>query len=141
MIPSLPPWLLVAIDEIGVIEKPGPANAPRILEYHSATALKASTDDVAWCSSLCNWCMREAEIAGTNSAAARSWLTWGRGVTPPQLGDVVVLRRGTNPAQGHVGFYIDRFGGMVQLLSGNVNNRVCIAWFREADVLAYRRPA
>jgi uncharacterized protein (TIGR02594 family) len=141
MIPSIPPWLIVALDEIGVIETPGPADTPRILQYHSATSLRATHDEVAWCSAFTNWCMREASIAGTNSAAARSWLTWGRGVKPPELGDVVVLSRGDNPAQGHVGFFIDHYGGMVQLLSGNVGNRVNVAWFKEANVLAYRRPA
>ncbi|MBJ6799769.1 peptidoglycan-binding protein [Geomonas sp. Red259] len=68
------PWLKIAAGEVGQKEFPrSPAN-PRIITYHSATSLRAISDEVAWCSAFVNWCLRQAGIAGTNSAAATSWL-------------------------------------------------------------------
>ncbi|HEX5760734.1 MAG TPA: TIGR02594 family protein [Thermoanaerobaculia bacterium] len=78
--------------------RPGLADNPRIVEYHRTTSLRATDDEVPWCSAFVNWCMREAGLRGTGSAAARSWLTWGSRLATPRRGCVTVLRRGTNPA-------------------------------------------
>jgi hypothetical protein len=72
------PWMAVAMREIGQKEIRGPEHNPRIIEYHAATTLKASTDETPWCSSFVNWCLRQVSIAGTNSAAAVSWIQSNR---------------------------------------------------------------
>jgi hypothetical protein len=52
----------------------------------------------------------------------------------------VVIPRGSNPAQGHVGFYIGTDAkGRVILLGGNQGNKVCIAAFA-ARPLGYMWP-
>src|SRR5258707_11602572 len=51
-------------------------NNPRILEYFTATTLHTKKESTSWCSAFVNWCMRQSGIAGTRSAAARSWLKW-----------------------------------------------------------------
>jgi hypothetical protein len=71
------PWMAVAMREIGRSEVPGPQHNPHILAYHATTSLRATTDETAWCSSFVNWCLVQAGISGTNSAAAASWLHWG----------------------------------------------------------------
>ncbi|MDH4280687.1 MAG: hypothetical protein OEW83_21690 [Acidimicrobiia bacterium] len=48
----------------------GRKDNPRIIEYHASTSLKASNDGTAWCSSFVNWCVSQAWLTGTNSAAA-----------------------------------------------------------------------
>ena len=58
-----------------------------------------------------------------------------------QVGDLVVLKRGTNPALGHVTLFdgfIDklRFYG----LGGNQRDSVCISSYAIADIVAIRRP-
>lgn len=135
-----PPWLAVAKRELGQAEIPGPRDNPRIVEYHAATALKASDDETPWCSAFCNWVMLAAGQRGTGKADARSWLQWGVATTTPAYGCVVVLKRGTG-WQGHVGFFVGRRDGLVRILGGNQGNSVSVACFPESSVLGYRWPA
>ena len=139
-----PPWLVAARSQIGVSEKPGREHESRILEYHSTTTLRATADEIPWCSSFVNWCIRKAGIVGTNSAAARSWLDWGEQLTMPRYGCVVVMRRGLDNKSGHVGFWLDWVGPgkqSIRVLGGNQSNKVCGAVFRSASVLGYRWPS
>lgn len=136
---EVPRWLVTAIGELGVSEVRGGEN-PRILEYHATTSLRATEDEVSWCSSFCNWCLSRAGIRGTGSAAARSWLSWGDELKAPRLGCIVVLSRGTNPAQGHVGFFLDSGVLGVYLVNGNVGDRVAVSLFQHSRVLGYRWP-
>ena len=136
-----PPWLTIAINEIGQKEVKGSKNNPKILEYHLATSLKASSDEVPWCSSFVNWCFRQIGIKGTGSAAARSWINWGQILTSPKCGCVVVFSRGDNNESGHVGFYIDTLpNGRINVLAGNQKDMVCIESFSTERLLGYRWP-
>jgi uncharacterized protein (TIGR02594 family) len=136
-----PLWLTIAENELGVTEIPGPKSNNRILEYHKSTTLKATNDDIPWCSAFVNWVMQKAKIPGTLSAAARSWLSWGVGLnnTYPAFGAVVILRRGNNPAQGHVGFYVgNTTPETVRVLGGNQGDKVSIINYKKEHVLGYR---
>jgi uncharacterized protein (TIGR02594 family) len=135
------PWLKVAYGEIGVLEYAGEKNNPRIVEYHQATTLRAHDDETPWCSAFANWCMRQAGLKGSGEANARSWLTWGRKVDAPVHGCIVVLKRGTSPTSGHVGFYIETHGEKIVVLGGNQSNTVKLSNYPKADVLGYRMPA
>lgn len=132
-------WLEIAEKEIGTREIAGIQHNPAIVAYHSTTTLKATNDETPWCSAFVNWCMTQAGITGTRSAAARSWLDWGK-VTEPVQGCVVILKRGTNPQSGHVGFYIGTAGGYVKVLGGNQSDSVKYSNLPIADVLGYRLP-
>jgi uncharacterized protein (TIGR02594 family) len=124
----------------GVREIPGPQHEARILAYHQATAFRATSDEVPWCASFVSWCLREAGVASTNSAAARSYLQWGQALDDPRYGAITVLARGKSPAMGHVGFYVGAREDAVLLLGGNQGNAVSIAAFPRERVLAYRWP-
>lgn len=138
---EMPAWLAVALDEVGTKEIAGDEHNPRIVEYHKTTTLAASSDEVPWCSSFVNWVMKQVGIKGTRSAAARSWLTWGRPLSEPVYGCIVVMRRGKAPAAGHVGFYLEPVGtDYIRVLGGNQSNQVNAATFRRSTVLAYRWP-
>lgn len=139
----IPDWMQIAERELarGVREYAGPADNPRIVQYHAATSFQATDDEVPWCSSFVNWCLQHAGYEGTRSAAARSWLTWGEPLDQPMYGAITVLARGKNPAMGHVGFFTDRRpDGKVLLLGGNQNDSVSIAAFDAPRVLSYRWP-
>lgn len=147
----LPPWLEAASKEArsGVLEIAGAEHHPRILTYHSSTTLRATADEVPWCSSFVNWCMVAVGEPGTDSARARSWLHYGVPLRVPALGCVVVLKRGgaNEPgaevvnAKGHVGFFIDEpTPGEVIVLGGNQSNQVCERTYPESRVLGYRWP-
>lgn len=135
----IPPWIRIAQREIGVHEWIGREN-PRIIEYHKATTLRATEDEVAWCSSFMNWVMAQCNMERSHSAAARSWLGYGRRLTGFKKYSIVVLKRGNSSWQGHVAFAMELKNGYVYCLGGNQSNKVGYANYREADVLAYLWP-
>jgi len=86
--------------------------------------------------------MTQAGRKGTNDAAARSWLDWRSGskITSPKLGCVAVFARGTNPWQGHVGFFAGEDDSHVQLLGGNQSDAISMAAQQKSRLLAYLWP-
>lgn len=146
------PWMEIAIAELGVVTDtlPGKHNK-RIIEYHKTTTLKATDDETAWCSSFVNWVLKQAGYTGTNSAAAKSWVTWGVAVDTPTTGNVIVIKQkikpGTNQATGstsgyHVGFFISKSDKYITILGGNQTHQVKYSNFKVSsfDVIAYRKP-
>jgi uncharacterized protein (TIGR02594 family) len=132
-------WLRVAYGEIGTKEVPGSGDNPRVIEYHATTKLKATEDSVPWCSSFVNWCIEKSGYKGTDSAAARSWQSWGKdcGHFAPVGSIVVMKRKGGN----HVGFFISSDNFNVEILGGNQSDTVNIRKFAHTQVLAYRLPS
>ena len=129
--------LEIATAEVGTKEVKGTGANPRIVQYHSATTLKAGSDEVPWCSAFVNWVLREAGVKGTDRANARSFLTWGQ-KCDPEAGCIVVLQRG-DPAHGHVGFYVRHLGeDYIKVLGGNQSDCVKVSNYKKADVLGYR---
>lgn len=136
----MPSWLFIAYNELGILEVPGPQSTKRIIEYHSVTSLKATSDEVAWCASYVGWCLKEAGIKHTGSAAARSYLTWGYELKEPIEGCIVIMGRTANPLKGHVGFWIGESDLQVCVLGGNQSNSVCELMFPKGLILGYRWP-
>jgi uncharacterized protein (TIGR02594 family) len=149
---SVPRYLEIAEDEIGVKEFKGKEHHPRILEYHDTTTLGSwgrSRDETPWCSSFINFCVTKAGLEGTNNALARSWMSWGLGVDVPMPGDIVVLKRrkrGSDARTGsrggyHVAIFIRASRGRVRLLGGNQRDAVRYSWYsqRRYDIKAIRR--
>ena len=134
----------VALKEVGVHEVTGPAANPRIVEYASYTSLKATSDEVAWCSSAANFCVAKAGFKGTNSAAARSWLDWGKVLDKPIVGCIVVFDRkdASNPNAAHVAIcdHEDISNGIIRVLGGNQSDSFCVARYPISKVLGYRSP-
>ncbi|NNG01109.1 MAG: TIGR02594 family protein [Desulfobacteraceae bacterium] len=138
-----PKWMDIARKEMGTKEYLGDADNPEVLKYlKSVDTLSISAqrnDETAWCSSFVNWCMEAAGIRGTENAAARSWLQWGREIDMPEIGCVVVLWRGSpNGWQGHVGFYVKETATSIFLLGGNQGDQVNINRYAKNRVLGYR---
>lgn len=123
-------------------EFPGGATNPNIaLAYKSVDGLgdpsKLDDSEVSWCSVFANYCVQAVGGKGTRSAAARSWLKWGKPCKPKQ-GCIVVFKRGNSAWQGHVSFYVKTEGEYVYCLGGNQSNDLNISKFKLADVLDYR---
>lgn len=143
---SLPPWMTVAVGELGQAEVPGEQHSPRVLAYHRATTLKATTDEVPWCASFVSWCLGVVGQKHTRSARARSYESWGQPCPVDLLapGAVVVFWRGKHPGvgTGHVGFYVggDPASGRVWVLGGNQGDAVTVKAYSTAKVLGYRWP-
>lgn len=145
------PWMEIAAAELGVHENslPGQHNQ-RILEYHKATSLRASTDETPWCSSFVNWVIVTAGYVGTNNALAASWLDWGRALDQPRAGAITVIKKkgassdvATGSSTGfHVGFYVSGTGASFRLLGGNQGDQVKYSnyFLASYDVRGYRWP-
>ncbi len=136
-----PPWLAIALAERGTREVRGGRDNPRIVEYLRSTNLRAplaADDETPWCSAFVNWCVERSGFEGTDSAWARSWLSWGRTLEQPSRGCITVLDRG--PGSGHVGFFVGEKGRDVELLGGNQRDAVTIATFPRDRVLGHRLP-
>jgi len=136
------PWMEFAFQELGQSEVLGSKHNKRILEYHQATSLKATEDEIPWCSSFVNWVFLKCKMKRTNSASARSWLKWGIELEQPIEHCVVIFKRGNSDWQGHVGFYLGGHGtGLIRTLGGNQSDKVKISNYYETTVLGYRWPS
>lgn len=126
-----------AMSQIGVKEIKGGKHNPKILEYHAETSLKATTDEVPWCSSFVSWCLEKVGIPSTRNAWARSYVGWGEEITEPAIGDIVIFKRGK--ASGHVAFYFDTVGDEIIVLGGNQNNEVNLSRYPKSKLIGFRR--
>jgi uncharacterized protein (TIGR02594 family) len=139
-----PPWLAVARAELecGVKEIAGAAHHPRILAYHAVTALRATSDEVPWCSSGACWCLEQVGVVSPRSARARDWLEWGEEISFPVPGCIAVFARGKSPSQGHVGFVVGvEANGDLLVLGGNQHNAWTIESYPRHRLLSLRMPA
>ena len=122
-------------------EVSGPKSNPKILEVYKAVDgldnMELNDDEIPWCSCFANWCIQKAGGKGTRSAMARSWLSWGE-KSDGQVGDIVVLKRGTSNVQGHVGFVVKKGLLNVEVVGGNQSNNVTVQSFSRTKVLGYR---
>lgn len=134
-----PLWIQIAKKEIGVKETQG-GETKRILEYHATTTLRASEDEVPWCSSFVNWVMIKSGYNGTNLAAARSWLAFGQKSMTFKKYSIVVFKRGNNGWSGHVAFAMADLGKTIRVLGGNQSNSVNYSNYNKSDVLGYMTP-
>jgi uncharacterized protein (TIGR02594 family) len=141
------PWMAIARREVGQSEIRGARHNQRIIQYHGTTGLGATSDEIAWCSSFINWCLRQAGIRGTNSAAAASWLYWGQ-VSGARQGAIAVIY---NPAArntqlsrsgNHVGFLVQETATHFVLLGGNQSDQVRVSRYPKArwQLRGYRWP-
>jgi uncharacterized protein (TIGR02594 family) len=147
VIRSEPAWMKIARGEIGQKEIAGSQHNPRIIQYHATTTLKATTDETAWCSSFVNWCLKQAGVVGTNSAAAASWVNWGV-ECPARTGAITVIYNAAaansslSVSGNHVGFLVEETATHYSLLGGNQSDQVKISNFPKSKwkLKAYRWP-
>ena len=137
-----PVWLDLALKEVGVQEITGPEHNPRIIQYANESGFDFVNDDeTPWNSIFMNWVFVNSNYKGTGKANARSWLLWGKELTKPKKGCIVVLWRGSvNSWQGHVGLLLEETPDKIKLLSGNHYNGVTVGWLSKENILGYRWP-
>lgn len=135
---NLPDWLKTAMKEIGTKEIKGSEHNPDIIRYHSYTAGKYGTDEIAWCGSFAAMCMATSKYdLPSYPERALSWLNFGRNADGPKIGSIAVKgRRGG----GHVGLVISCDGDDLYLLGGNQNDEVNIKRYKIADFIDFRVP-
>ena len=92
-----------------------------------------------WCARFMNMVLERSGHRGTGSDMARSFASYGRRVSGPQVGAIAVMSRGRRG--GHVGVVsgIDAKGNPI-IVSGNHGRRVAEATYPKSRVYAYVMP-
>lgn len=121
----------------------GNSSNPLITECYKAVdgignAEMIDDSDLPWCSCYVNKKIQDSGGHGTRSAAARSWLLWGKILPEPEVGCVAVKKRGKSSWQGHVGFVYEIGPTYIVLLGGNQENKVCLNRYPKRDFLGFR---
>lgn len=136
---------------IGTKEIPGPRDNPVIVDLAKTVGDEwVKDDETAWCGAFVGAMLVKSGLytkdqvrAGTNGnpLGARNWLKFGRKISEPQEGDLVIFWRGDpNGWQGHVGFYVGTVrNGDIKVLGGNQSNSVSIETYKGERLLGYRR--
>lgn len=114
-----PAWMAHAWRELDQSERAGSRHNPRILQlYRDAGHPEIDRDEVAWCAAFVGACFERAGLRSTRSLMARSYLAWGTSSDRGQPGCVAVFSRGSDPASGHVGFWVGEADNSVYVLGG-----------------------
>lgn len=134
-----PIWLTEARRHLGVAEIPGPKTSPVISSWLHKLRAWWADDETPWCGVFVAACMDPAGLRLPKYwMRAKAWAEWGDALANPAVGCVVVFER---QGGGHVGFVVGRTAeGRLLVLGGNQGNKVSIAEFDRARVLAYRWP-
>lgn len=138
----IPKWVQWWINEYSqnIRETVGNVHTPRILKYHSYTSLKATSDEISWCSSAMCACMEELGIPSTKSAAAISWVDWGFPVKDFVLGAVAVFKRDAHPNAAHVAIALKDNGDSIMVIGGNQKDAITIMAMPKNKLICYRWP-
>ncbi len=136
-----PSWMAEAWRELGQSELAGATHNPRIVAMFDQLGHPGQSDETAWCAAFVGACLERVGISSTRSLRARSYLDWGTPTDKPASGAIVVLKRGSNPAQGHVGFLVGMTSTHIVVLGGNQSNAVTVAAFSRDLVLGFREAA
>jgi len=135
-------YLEEALRWMGTKEIKGAVANPDIIKFDSYTSLKATSDEVPWCSAFANYVVEVSGDKGTNSAAARSWLDWGKYQSKPTPGCIVIIDRKDkdNPNAAHVGFYVcdGTRVDTINVIGGNQGDMVKTSVYEKCKVLGYR---
>lgn len=131
-----------ALAHYGLTEVPGKNHNPKILEFFRVIGHSwVKNDELAWCAAFINYCLKTTGHAHTGKLNARSFLGLQNAILFPELGDIVILWRGSKMGPyGHVGLYINEDNTHFYLLGGNQSNQVNISRYPKNRLLGIRRP-
>jgi uncharacterized protein (TIGR02594 family) len=100
---------------------------------------------IPWCAAFANAILNRQGYETTGSLTARSFLTLNHKTKDPEIGDIVITKRGHSNATGHVGFFegFEEVDGVkyVKVFGGNTQKAVSTGWFPVNAVLGYRKVA
>jgi uncharacterized protein (TIGR02594 family) len=133
----LPPWMYVALKEVGQKRFPEGKNNPRIIEYERTISGLKRNDKEDWAPAFVEWSLEKASIQGPKQQTVSAWLNWGRVVDKPEPGCIVIFSFGGLP---HLGFFFSDEGLLLSFLGGNQDGEVKIKGQEKVAVQGYRMP-
>lgn len=150
--PRRAPWMVTAEQEFQahIKRNGGVVSDEHIKAYFQETSLKsANAHTESYCAAFVNWCLARAGIAGTNSAAAGSFSTYGRSTkgNKPAYGAICVITFPGQSISHHVTFCNGmakpgRSGPRIATLGGNQGaaHEVSASALPESWIKHYRFP-
>ncbi|WAW11728.1 hypothetical protein nACB2_131 [Acinetobacter phage nACB2] len=118
------PWLKVAIGELGKNERDHPN---QIRQYHAKGGGSSKWGgETPWCASFIGWCLNQVGIKGSGSAAARSYVKYGKNVLnqkPIPPGSICVIAGNRGASSGHVFFCEYEKNGRIYAVGGNQSSK------------------
>lgn len=136
-----PVWMREAWRDFGQRELSGAHHNARIVAmFRDAGHERIVNDETAWCAAYTGANLKRAGLTPSGSLMARSYLSWGKVITTGQPGAVTVFARGTDPALGHVGFWLGETDDSIVVLGGNQGDAVSVASFPKYKLLGMRWP-
>src|SRR5262245_30602335 len=135
-----PPWLTLAIKEIGTKEVPGPRSNPTVVKYYFDVIGKGLADSVPWCAAFVGSMLTRAGEKSSGSLLARSYLRYGDRCAP-QPGAIAIWPRGNSKTFGHVNFVERVDGSNLVCVGGNQRDAVNRQTYPRSRALGFRWPS
>lgn len=133
-----------AIDKIGEREIPGSEHNPFVVWCFKTVGSTTITDDeTPWCAAFLGAALKDTGYHYLhNTFLARSYLKYGTKIYEPEIGAIIITKRGTSTWQGHVAFISDVTEEHISFVGGNQNNAVNEQTIsrRDSSILGFRRP-
>lgn len=130
--PAEPVWMREARRYMGLKEIAGAKSSPTILSWAKAiggwVAGYYTNDDIPWCGLFMGHIIGATlprEVLPSNPLSAQAWANFGRELSKPALGAVLVFAR---TGGGHVGLYAGETQTAYRVLGGNQSNSVSLTW-------------
>lgn len=142
-----PLMLKRALELFNVSETLGAKNNPIIINWAKEVGGKVENvykaDEIPWCGLfMAIIAKRSSKQLPTDPLWALNWGAFGKYVSIPMLGDVLVFVRKTTSGTtaGHVGLYIGEDKDYFHVLGGNQADKVCITRIDKKRLYTCRRP-
>lgn len=134
---TAPKWLTYARQFDGLKEYPGAPTNPTIAAWLKKLKAWWAEDATPWCGTfVANAMQATGYPIPKNWFRAKDWAAWGKSCAPCVGAICVKDRKGG----GHVFFAVGRGPGVIYGFGGNQGDKVCIAAFPVADIIAFRWP-
>lgn len=140
--PPLVPWMAEAKRRLGLNEVRDNGELRAWLKSDGASV--GDPAKIAWCGDFAETCIAltlPGEPLPANPYGARNWAKFGRRLTTPAYGAILVYWRGSRDGwEGHVNFYLGERGGALYGIGGNQRNGVAEDWLDDDRLLDIRWP-
>jgi uncharacterized protein (TIGR02594 family) len=134
-----PMWLVLARDELGTVEIPGPRSNPKVVQYYLDVVGKKYGDSVPWCAAFVGAMLMRSGEHSSGSLMARSYVRYGERCEA-KPGAIAVFSRGGSRVFGHVNFVEHVVGNKLLCIGGNQHDAVTRATYSKGKAIAFRWP-
>jgi len=112
--------------------------SPLVAEARRYIGTNPTRRRTLWCGAFMNLVLKETGHPGSGSDMARSFASYGRRLSGPEVGAIAVFSRGSGGHVGVVSGVADNGDPIV--ISGNFNDHVAEAVYPRSRVIAYVMP-